>query len=96
MVFNELDAYDQNGGECAYRARDGHIEWCAGDSIFDSATLAGGVLFVEDAGSSLTAFNARTGAQLYVDDRHVDFGQPVVSNGTVYTGGMFRLLAYRP
>jgi outer membrane protein assembly factor BamB len=95
FVFNELAAFDQNGGECAYRVDDGHIAWCAGDSVYDPSTLADGVLFVSDGGTDLTAYDPRTGAELYADARHSTFGQPVVADGTVYSGG-YGLFAYRP
>ena len=96
LVFTEAEAFDQAGGECAYRVDTGHIVWCAGDSIYDSSTLVNGVLFIDDGCDCLSALDARTGAQLYYDDRQRNIGQPAVSNDTVYTGGMFRLSAYRP
>ena len=57
-----------------------------------------GVLFIANSCDCLEAFNARTGSELYNDDngQHFTFGQPVVSGGTVYTGGIFTVYAYRP
>jgi len=96
LVFNEVGAYDQNGPECAYRASTGRLVWCSGDSIYDSSTVTGGVVLIADGGSYLAAYDARTGKTLFEDFRHVIQGQPAVAGGSVYTGGEFRLFAYRP
>lgn len=96
LVFNEVGAYDQNGPECAYRVSTGRLVWCSGDSIYDSSTLTGGVLLIADGGAYLAAYDAATGTTLFEDFHHVIQGQPAVSGSTIYTGGEFRLFAYRP
>ena len=99
LVFNEAGAGDQNGGECAYRVNGGHQVWCVNSaSVYDSSTLTNGVLFVNFGGFPFfTAYNARSGTRLFFDTnrRHVTTGQPVIADGTVYTGGDFGLFAYR-
>jgi hypothetical protein len=55
-----------------------------------------GVLLVDIVGNYLWAFDAGTGRDLFHDENHVISGQPAVVGDTVYTGGYWKVFAFRP
>ena len=97
FVLSSLSEGDLfNGGECAYRIGTGRLVWCAGsDEVYDSATIANGIAYVDTVGNFLGAYDLATGRALFFDEVDVASGQPVVSHGTVYMGGYWQLFAFR-
>jgi outer membrane protein assembly factor BamB len=97
-VYYPLQEGDvSNGGVCRYRRADGVLFWCVGsDEVYDSPTAVNGVLLVDIVGNYLWAFDAGTGRDLFHDENHVISGQPAVVGDTVYTGGYWKVFAFRP